>query len=446
LLQFTPYVQRFDFGGPIVSVAVSPDGQVIAVASSNEIALFDAELNPITKITEGLGVVQSLAFRQDDAGLLLATGGCVAAGCSESKGLITFWEIANQGATPISQQQVHSFLVKAVAFSPDGKTLVTGSYDQTVILWDISSLTSPVMLGNPIQAHLSFVNGVVFAPDGETIISAGDDRKILVWDIARPSEVALLGSPSQGHNAPISAIAFSPDGTKFASASNDNSVILWDWNANSRALQIHLRLLGHTGFVKSVAFNGDGSILASAGFDNRIILWDTATGEQIGPALTVHTNAVNSIAFGTQESEGRQLTYLISGGDDRTVIRWDLSARQPLNRTAETTTQISQQLEATNGNYNASASGFEVNLESGGQDFLTLDGFDSPVQYVNFDQQHLLTTDQDQLNPPRVTSWNIDPTEWLELACQAVARNLSPEEWEEYIPSDGYQKTCENLP
>ncbi|HEX5807367.1 MAG TPA: hypothetical protein VFY25_01780, partial [Anaerolineales bacterium] len=269
LLQFTPYEQRFDFGGAIVSVAVSPDGHVIAVASSNEIALFDADLDPITKITEGLGVVQSLAFRQDDAGLLLATGGCVVAGCSESKGLITFWQIADQGATPIHQQPVHSFLVKAVAFSPDGNTLVTGSYDQTVILWDISSLTNPVMLGNPIQAHLSFVNGVAFAPDGGTIISAGDDRKILVWDIARSSEVTLLGSPSQGHNAPISAIAFSPDGTKFASASNDNSVILWDWNANSRALQIHLRLLGHTGFVKSVAFNEDGSILASAGFDNR---------------------------------------------------------------------------------------------------------------------------------------------------------------------------------
>jgi WD40 repeat protein len=342
--------------------------------------------------------------------------------------------------------QVHSFLVKTVALSPDGQTLASGSYDQTVILWNISNLASPVMMGNPIQAHLSFVNGVVFAPDGETLISAGDDRKILVWNISRPSEVLLIGSPSQGHDAPISAIAFSPDGTKVASASNDTSVILWNWDAGSHSLKIGLRLMGHTGFVKSVAFNSDGTRLASAGFDNRIIVWDTTTGEQIGPALNVHTNAVNSTAFGTQAVDGRELTYLISGGDDRTVVRWDLSARQPLNRTAETATPLSPQLEATDGQHSANAIGFEVSLETFGQEFLTLDGFDSPVQYVGFEERSLLTTDQDHLNPPRVTRWNIDPADWVSLACQAVGRNLSESEWEEYIPSEEYKKTCENIP
>lgn len=351
LLQYTPYTRLFGYNGPVSSVAVSPDGMLIASSSCKEyengqckygeISLSNALTDqPIAKLSGDYGLVNSLAFHQYDSTLLLAAGGCVPVdsqnkGCTDSKGQITFWNITKADA-PVLLSDVrdeHTGLVKTIAFNHDGSLFASGSYDMTIILWDVSDPAKPIIKGIPLSGHTSFVNSVAFSNDGRTLISAGDDQRIILWDTSQLPNVTQMGGAIEQHTAAVNSIAFSPDGTKFASASDDNTVILWDWDSTSRTLQNPIKLEGHGGYVKSVAFNADGTMFASAGFDNKVILWNAATGEPIGMPLSAHAKAVNAVAFGVEKTpEGTDLPYLVSGGDDRVVVRWDMSTLQPVSQ------------------------------------------------------------------------------------------------------------------
>ena len=450
LLQFTPYKQELAFDGPVSTVAISPDGGKIAVGSQDKISLFDAALNLLDTISEPIGVVYSLAFHQYEEGLVLAAGGCDPDGCAENRGQLSIWSITDGRVSLIRQETAHRGLVKTLSFSADGKLLASGSYDTTILLWDMSDPENPRRLGKgePLVSHLSFVTSLAFSPDGRTLISAGDDRNLFIWDISNPARAFARRNVSKAHNAPINAIAFSPDGETLASASDDNSIILWDWNAKARTLKKGIQLKGHTGYVKSIAFHqvGDQTILASAGFDNKIILWDLSTseqGKQWGSPLNVHTSPINTIAFGTTESVDQAQPYLVSGSSDRTVVVWDLSKRRPLSNTLEAAAEPPQ-LEPSSGEYSVSALGQLVEVKDRtGQIFLRLSGFDSPVAYAGFEGPYLLTGYQDPLKRHWLTRWSINPQDWVALACQAVGRNLTPEEWKQYLPNEGYRETCE---
>jgi WD40 repeat protein len=467
LLQFTPYKRQFEFGDRVTSVAISPDGRIIASASPlakctagqcklGEISLFDADLKPIGKIHGDYGIVYGLAFHQDEERLILVAGGCVPVyrsnrGCTDNKGQITAWDVTEpENPTALGDFPArHKGRVQTIAFSPDGKLLASGSYDTTIILWNVSDPQNPSLIGKPLggrAGHSSFVNSLAFSPDGSTLVSAGDDRTIRLWDVSGPEYAAQKGKPLTGDRwLAVNSIAFSPDGKKFASSSNDNTVLLWDWVSGS--LENPKALLGHTGYVTSVAFNEDGTRLASAGFDNKILLWDTSTGEQIGPPLSAHSGVINSVSF------GHELPYLISGSNDRTLIHWDLSARQPLSYTAsisedELPLDDTEQLTDSNADFTATANGQQIDVTYVGRKevFLTLGGYDSPVQYVKFDGQDLRTMDQIQRNNRWITSWNINDSDWVGLACQAANRNLTEAEWKQFLPDQPYRKTCESLP
>lgn len=449
LLQFTPHKQQFGYDGPVSSIAISPDGTVIAVASQDKISLFDEDLDPLGDSPEATGVVYSLAFHDYEGALFLAAGGCVLEGCSEDRGQVTIWNIANGDVRLIKQEQAHRSLVKTVVFSDDGRLLASGSYDKTILLWDMSDPERPARFGEPLVGHFSFVNSLAFSLDGGTLISAGDDRNLFIWDVSNPERVLLPRNVPKAHNAPISTIAFSPDGKKLASGSNDNSILLWDWDSDSRILQKGSQLKGHTGYVTSIAFHKvqDQTVLASAGFDNRIILWDLSTGAQWGIPLEVHSSPINTIAFGSKDSDGKDLPYLVSGSSDRTTIVWDLSIRRPLSTSSVPETELPHQLEASNGIFSASSLGQLVELkDKSNESFLKLSGFASDVPYVGFDGPELLTLYEDSLNTPWLIRWRIDPQDWVNLACEAVGRNLTPSEWDRYLPNQSRQKTCEGNP
>ena len=112
-------------------------------------------------------------------------------------------------------------LVSAVAFSPDGKTLASGSLDSDIKLWDVATGKERATL----KGHTETVRSLAFSPDGKTLASGGYDNSIKLWDLATGKVQATLKGFTEG----VNAVAYSPDGKALAAASD--SVKLWDVGA-----------------------------------------------------------------------------------------------------------------------------------------------------------------------------------------------------------------------
>ncbi|KAL4733207.1 hypothetical protein BDV11DRAFT_175905 [Aspergillus similis] len=198
----------------------------------------------------------------------------------------------------------HSYSIRAVAFSPDGHTVASGSDDTTVRLWDAATGAER----RTLQGHTSFVRAVAFSPDGQTVASGSDDTTIRLWDAATGAERRTL----QGHTSLVTAVAFSPDGQTIGSASGDRTIRLWDaaTGAEKRTLQ------GHSRSIRAVAFSPDGQNVASASGDRTIRLWDAATGAE-RRTLRGHTSLVTAVDF---SPDGQTV---VSASGDRTIRLWD---------------------------------------------------------------------------------------------------------------------------
>ncbi|CRG89821.1 Vegetative incompatibility protein HET-E-1 [Talaromyces islandicus] len=174
----------------------------------------------------------------------------------------------------------HAGWIRSVTFSPDGQILASASDDSTVKLWDAK--TGSVL--QTFEGHAGSVGYVAFSPNGQILASAFSDSTIKLWNTKTNSEVQAL----KGHTGWIRSVAFSPDEQTLASASDDSTIKLWDAKSNSGQQMPTLR--GYASSVCSVAFSPDGQILASTFDDSTIKLWDAKTGSELQTPIG-HTDA-----------------------------------------------------------------------------------------------------------------------------------------------------------
>jgi WD40 repeat protein len=280
--------------GTINEIALSPDGWLLAVASSLGIYLYDAETLEEVRFIQTDAWVSSVAFSPD--GQTLASG-------SEDK-TVRLWRVAD-GAL-LRTLEGHTDSVWSVAFSPDGQTLASGGGSTTVRLWRVSDGA----LLRTLKGHRGWVRSVALSPDGQTLASGGGSTTVRLW---RVSDGALLRT-LKGHRGWVRSVAFSPDGQTLASGSGDNTVRLRRV-ADGRLLRT---LKGHADSVWSVAFSPDGQTLASGSADNTVRLWRVSDGALLR-TLNGHTRPVESVAF---SPDG---TLLASGSSDGTLRLWGVA-------------------------------------------------------------------------------------------------------------------------
>ena len=205
----------------------------------------------------------------------------------------------------------HERRVTCVAFSPDGKRIVSGSGDETVKVWDAERGRVLVVF----SGHGSSVTSVAFSPDGKRIVSGSDDDTLRVWDFE--GRRALLTLP--GHGAGVSSVAFSPDGKRIVSGSGDRTLKVWDAESGRELLALR----GHKGGVTSVAFNSDGKRIVSGSDDDTLKVWDLERGREL-LTLRGHGAGVSSVAF---SPDGKRI---VSGSGDRTLKVWDAESGREL--------------------------------------------------------------------------------------------------------------------
>jgi WD40 repeat protein/serine/threonine protein kinase len=294
----------------IWSLAVSPDGEkIVSGGFSMPAKLWDAKTGRVNVEFNGHGqVVFCVAWSPDGERI-------ASAGRDEMLFTVKVWD-AQTGREFFAIQGGQEFF--AVAFSPNGRFLVTGSADRTVQVWDAKTGHEVGTLGT----HDRLIRGVVFSRDGRHLASLSGDGVVKLWDATRLDKTQDARATFRGRvPGPCMNVAISPDGRRLATGGDENTVILWDVQTGTE-----LRTLrGHSGDIYAVAFSpdDDGRWVASAGEDSTVKVWDSQTGT-IVHSFRGHTGLVTSVAF---SPDGRRL---VSGSRDHTVKVWDLTSLDEL--------------------------------------------------------------------------------------------------------------------
>jgi len=471
-------------GGAIWAITLSPNGAIIAAASRDHtIRLWDvARQQPLGAPLRGhTAFVDSVAFNRDGttlasgsldgtvrlwdirrhrplgaplvshagevAGVVFSRDGETLASATTG-GSIALWDVGHRQppAGLVYRQAVSATAdggnvggvagVTGVAFSRDGHTLVSGAAIGTVqrrdprrgtLLRSISVNLSPlrgmalspdstwlavvgdtglslwdIETGRFLSSGLSTQNGlasVAVSPDGRLIATGSWDTTIQLWTVSRTRGVTLqpLGPPLTGHTSYVRGVAFSPDGTILASVGDDGTVRLWDVRSRHA---LGSPLIGNVGSIYAVAFSPNGRLLASGGLDTTVRLWDVAHRRLLGPPLVGHTDNVSAITFSPDGS------ILASSGNDNTVRLWDVASEQPLGAPLTGHTDLVASL-AFSPDGGALASG----------------SFDGTVRL-----------------------WDVDLRAWPSRACRIANRNLTRQEWRQYLGDEPYHPTCPGLP
>ena len=282
--------------GRIAEMQYSPDGKLLAVASGIGIWLYDvATRREIALLTEHTSVVDRLAFSPD--GRTFVSG--------SENGTILLWGYNSADGSMGVQTRFTvdrgEFSNLNLAFSPDGRTLAGGSGD-TIRFWD-------TVTGEQKSAITSFNNFLSFSPDGATIIvCVNREGTIGLWNPVTGKHKKMI----PGDIDRVVSVALSPNGKTIAMGSSDGRIYLRDLDT----IENKITLSGHKRQVWSLAFSSDGKTLASGSFDQTIRLWDSHTGEH-KKTLMGHTSLVRSIAF---SPDGKTIA---SSSSDGTIRFWE---------------------------------------------------------------------------------------------------------------------------
>jgi WD40 repeat protein len=323
-------VLMLDTSGHMVlinDIAFTPDGrQLVSASGDKTIRVWDLAMGKTARTIRGesapgrAGMIYAMALSPD--GKWLATGGWFARGHGikdEEVGTIRLYDFAS--GRLIALLEGHENVVLGLAFSPDGRHLISGSFDTTAIIWDVGPLSGASaeqrQPKHRLTGHTDHIMAVGFTPDGARAVTGSFDHDLRLWRVADGGEIARM----PGHGDTVQSLAVAPDGT-IASGDGSGEIRLWD----GRTGAFRRTLASQGTSVSSLSFSPDGKTLMSgfgqgSGFDCHV--YDLASGQEI-VSYSGHGNIVVATAI---SPDGR---WAATGGSSNHEIHvWDLRTGEP---------------------------------------------------------------------------------------------------------------------
>jgi WD40 repeat protein len=286
----------------VLGVAFSPDGQMLATANTDKtIKLWQLGSDNRASLSQTLvsdqGFFTAVAFSPD--GQILA---------SSHGSMVKLWQRnqSNQFATePDVNILAHGVPISKLTFSPDGQTLATGSWDNTIKLWNRKGALLRVLEG-----HTARLLGVAFSPDSQTLATSSADRTFRLWRLHNPNSMTLYGR----RKMPVMQAIFSHNGQMLVSGSDDRTIKIWKSDGTPITA-----LKGHQGDVLGLAFSPDDKILASASWDGKAKLWQIDSKSQRYTRLKTIDGQDSSVLQVAFSPDGQRFAL---ASQDGTVKLW----------------------------------------------------------------------------------------------------------------------------
>ncbi|HEY7313209.1 MAG TPA: serine/threonine-protein kinase [Gemmataceae bacterium] len=280
-------------GGPVVAVALLPDGRSLAAACADRrVRVFDLDSGKErSRFGPSPQEITCLAFAPSSGHLLTGQGASV-----------RVWDAAT--GQEIARLTGHTNAVRCLAVSREGRQAISGGDDRTLRLWDLHS-------GREIQrfsGHRAEITSVALSDDGQHIVSGGRDQTLRLWDVRDGRETRLFPAP----RGLVFGVAFAPGGRTFASGHFDTTIRLWEVETG-RELR---RFSGHRQMIAAVAATAGGRVI-SGSHDQTLRVWDPESGSELW-CCRGHTAAVTALDV---SADGRRI---VSGSRDETIRMWQL--------------------------------------------------------------------------------------------------------------------------
>jgi len=294
---------------PIHAIDWSPDGTLIASASSN-VQLWEATTGKTIFTYRGHSkTVNAVAWSLDQTTSTPRSGYCIAS-CSDDR-TVQVWKAAT--GNHITTYTGHDHFLRggsvlAIAWSPDGALIASAGNDKSVQVWRVATGDNLyIYQGHARWLKGGAVNMLAWSPDGQLIASGGNDKTLQVWKAASGTYIFDL----RENASEVRAVAWSPDSKCIASGDNGGRVRIWDAATGN----IIYTYSAHSAAVRSIDWSPDKRHIASASDDNTVQIWDALAGNHVF-TYNLHTASVKAVTWSPNSK------HIASASLDNTVQVW----------------------------------------------------------------------------------------------------------------------------